>query len=550
MSTTTAATTMSGAEALIKSLRVNGVDTLFALPGVQLDNIFDSLYQERNAIRVIHGRHEQTAAYMAYGYAQASGRVGPYLVVPGPGVLNTVSALCTAHASNSPVLAMTGHIPSQFIDRGLGILHEVKDQPGFFTNVTKWRGRATHPGAAPGMINEAFRQMRSGRPGPAYCEMAVDVTYEKALVELLDPATPDPAPEPAADILEKAAELLGKAKTPALFIGGGAVGAEDEVRTLAEMLEAPVIATRHGKGVLSDRHYLAQTLSGGEALWADVDVVLVIGSRFLEPHQFWGLDDQIKVIRIDADPEQITKPTQPDVKLVTSAERGLAALIDRVPAHNAARPSRKTELEAVKQAALEKISALRPQKDFVDVIRAALPDDGVVVFDVTQMMFYSWYGYPAYQPRTVIYPGFQDSLGYGFATALGAKVACPDQRVICVSGDGGFMFTMPELATAALHGINLVTVIFNDSRYGNVRRTQRIQFDGHYMSSDLHNPDFVALAESFGVIGLRANSPEELADKLEEAFAANAPVLIDVPVDEMPPWQPVAPRNKVRGQTM
>lgn len=543
-------TTMSGAEALIKSVKGNGVDTLFALPGVQLDNMFEALHREGNSIRVIHTRHEQGAAYMAYGYAQSTGKVGAYLVVPGPGVLNTSTALCTAHSSNAPVLALTGQIPTKFIDRGLGILHEVQDQASAFKSVTKWQGRAERPGDAPALIDEAFRQMQTGRPGPVFCEMAVDVTYENTSASLLPAAEPEPAPEADPDLLAQAAKLLGEAQNPAICIGGGVIGAEAELLALAEMLQAPVISTKHGKGAISDRHYLSQTLLGGATLWPDVDVVLAVGTRLLDPYLFWGIDDDIKIIRIDIDPVQIHKPLSPDIKLVTSAKMGLAALADQAGPHNRERPSREDELRTVQQDALDKLAVLEPQKSYADVLRAALPDDGILVPDVTQLMFYSWFGYPTYQPRTVVYPGYQDSLGYGFATALGVKVAHPDERVLCISGDGGFMFTMPELATAVHHRINLVTIIFNDSRFGNVRRTQRTQFDEHYLGSDLTNPDFVTLAESFGAVGLRANSPAELADCLEKAFDANAPVLIDVPVEEMPAWQPVMPRNVIRGSVI
>ena len=540
-------TTMSGAEALVNSIKNNGVDTLFALPGVQLDNIFEALHQQGNAIRVVHSRHEQGAAYMAYGYAHSTGKVGAYLVVPGPGILNTATAVCTAHASNTPVLAMTGHIASRYIDRGLGILHDVKDQPAAFRTITKWQGRALQPDEAPGMINTAFRKMLSGRPGPVFFEMPEDVNYRTTAVELKSAAAPEAAAAPDPDLIEQAAQLLGEARNPAICIGGGVFGAEAELQALAEMLEAPVITTKHGKGALSDRHYLAQSLLGGAVLWPDVDVVLAVGTRFLDPYLNWGMDEGIKVIRIDIDPIQINKPLSPDIALMTSAQQGLAALAGSVGKHNRTRDSREDELNAIKQAALEKWAALEPQKSFSDVLRAALPDDGILVPDVTQVMFYSWFGYPAYLPRTVIYPGFQDSLGYGFATALGVKVAHPDKKVICITGDGGFMFTMPELATAVHHGINLVTVIFNDSGFGNVRRTQKMKFDGHVLASDLTNPDFVSLAESFGAVGMRANSPAELADCLERAFDAGAPVLIDVPVEEMAAWQPIMPRSKVRG---
>jgi acetolactate synthase I/II/III large subunit len=268
-----------------------------------------------------------------------------------------------------------------------------------------------------------------------------------------------------------------------------------------------------------------------------------VGTRYLESLS-WGVEG-IKTIRIDADTEQADKPQAPDLKIVGTAKKVLGALRAALDS-NKKRPSRETELRAVKQQALEKLSVLEPQKTYSDVIRAALPEDGIAVADITQIGFYGWMGYPVYGPRTVIYPGYQDSLGYGFATSLGVKVAHPDRPVIALCGDGGFMFTMPELATAVQHGINVVAIVFNDGGFGNVRRTQKNQFDGHYLGSELKNPDFVALAKSFGAAAFRAESPEALGRVLPQALAAGAPALIEVPVGPMPAWQPLMPSTPVR----
>jgi len=539
-------TVMTGAQAFVQALKNNGINTIFGLPGVQLDHIFEALYQERSTMRVLHSRHEQGAAYMAYGYAESTGRPGAYLVVPGPGLLNTATALCTAHASNAPVLALTGEISTRYIGRGLGILHELSDTAGMFAPITKGQVFADNPARVPPAINDAVRQAISGRCGPVLFQVPDDVTTQRCEVSMGKPAVRDPDPAPDPDLIEKAAALLGKAQRPALFVGGGVFGAEEPLLALARMLEAPVIMTRHARGAVSDRDYLAQTLMGGHQLWPEIDVVLAVGTRFLEGSQ-WGLDARIKTIRVDIDALQAERPCASDIKIVSSAKLALSALAAALGPHNRKRASRESELNGVKQAALEKLSALQPQKSYADAIRASIPEDAIVVAEITQVGFYTWMGFPCYAPRTLIYPGYQDSLGYGFATALGVKVAHPDRAVVAICGDGGFMFTMPELATAMQHGINLVTVVFNDGGFGNVRRTQKLQFQEHYIGSDLKNPDFMTLAKAFGAAGMRASSPAELGALLPQAIKARAPVLIEVPVGPMPAWQALMPRAAVRG---
>ncbi len=538
-------TIMTGGAALVKTLANNGVDTVFGLPGVQADHVFDALYHQRDSMRVITSRHEQGAAYMAYGYAQSSARLGAYVVVPGPGLLNTATPLCIAHSSNAPVLAITPQIATQYAGRGLGVLHEIPNTASMFAPITKHQGFADHPTRIPQVLNECVRQAMSGRRGAVLFEVPEDMTALRADVALEGAAGREAEPRPDPDLIAQAAALLGAAQRPALFVGGGACEAGDAVRELAEALEAPVIMTRHGLGVLSERHALAQTTLGGHVLWPDVDVVLVIGSRFLEA-ETWGIDSHLKVIRIDADATQATRPFNADVRIVGDARATVTALYNALGPNNRKRVSRRDELSAVKQGALAKFAALEPQKAWSDAMRAALPDDALAVCDVTQLAFYMRMGFPVYSPRSLIFSGYQDSLGYGYATALGVKVAHPDRAVVCVTGDGGFLFTMPEMASAVKHGINLVTVLFNDNAFGNVRRIQKMQYGERYIGCDLSNPDFMKLADSFGVQGMRVTDPKQLGAAMQKALGAGAPVLIEIPVGPMPAWQPLMPRTRAR----
>ncbi len=530
---------MTGGQAIVKSLRAHGVDTVFGLPGGQMDYFFDAMYQEGDALRVIHSRHEQGAAYMAYGYAKSTGRVGTYAVVPGPGLLNSTAALSTAWANNAPVLCISGQVPASGIDSGYGHLHEINDQLGLIRHLTKWAERIYQPADAPGLIAEAFRQLRTGRPRPVEVEMAMDIMAKQAEVELLAPVTEYPLPSIDSDRIDSAAKMLAEASRPMIVIGSGALDASAELLAVAEALQAPVMSKRKGRGVIDDRHYLSQNLPAGHRLWANTDAVLAVGTRLMMPLTMWGTDDAMKLIRVDIDAEEITRICDPDIGIVGDAATALTALHDALEQYD--RPgSREDELMRLKAQVDQEIREhVAPQVAYLDVIRDVLPDDGIFVDEITQVGFVSWYAFPVYRPRQFITAGNQGTLGYGYATALGVAIANPGKKVVQVSGDGGFMFTMQELSTAVQHHIDLVTVIFNDNKFANVERQQDEWFGGRNICTDLSNPDFVQLAEAFGATGYRAESPDRLRTTLSKAFQAGGPVLIEVPVPErMPsPWR-------------
>ena len=527
-------TTMTGGQAIVRSLIRNGVDTVFGLPGVQLDHTFDAFHESQEQVRVIHTRHEQGAAYMALGYAQSTGRVGTCIVVPGPGVLNTGAALATAAGSNVPVLCLTGQIPSYQIGQGLGIPHEIRDQLQAMGGIVGWAERADSPADAPEKIRGAFRAMLSGRHQPAVFEMAPDVMGQSGEVELLEQERFNEGPETDDAAIAAAAEMLGSAEKPVIFVGSGVFGAEAELPRVAEMLEAPVVMSRTGRGAVSDRSYLAQNMIAGQELWTEADAALVVGTRFLAPALAWGREQEVKTVRIDIDPEQGAKPRSADIGITASARTGLSLLAEQLEKTNRARPSRKDELEALKAEIHERLASLEPQHSLAWAMRDELPDDAIIVTDVTQLATYTQYDIPIYEPRTLITPGYQGTLGYAYPTGLGAQVAHPDRKVLVISGDGGFMFNVQELSTAVAHGINVVCVVFADGAFGNVKRIQKDSFGGRNIAVELHNPDFVTLAKSFGMLGLRAKTADELRHAIREAFDAKGPALIEVPVGELP----------------
>ncbi len=538
---------MTGAEALIKSVRSYDVDTIFGLPGGQTYHLFDAVYNEGDAIRIFNSRHEQGVAYMAYGYARSTGRVGVYTVVPGPGILNTTSALCTAYAGNERVLCLAGQIPSKWIGKGVGFLHEIPDQLGILQRLTKWAERIEKPADAPRLVNQAFREMNSGRPRPVALEMAPDIMGLQEEVEQLPPS---PAPEPLRadpDLIEAAARLLGKAKQPLIVFGHGCVDAGTELLQAAEILQAPCTTLWSGKGIIDDRHYLSQPYAAGHQLWATADVVLAVGTRLDNPQLQWGLDDELKIIRIDIDAEQITNIADPEIGIVADAKSALSDLISALARHNNARKLRKEELTGLKAAMFRKFEQdVGPQMRILKVIREELPEDGFLVDEVTQVGYASWYGFPVYRPRHFISSGYQGNLGYGYTTALGVQIANPDKKVVVLGGDGGFMYQATEMATAVKYRLNLVNIVFNNHSYGNVQRAQQEQFGGNVIGSDLTNPDFVRFAESFGATGFRVETTEQLRKALQAAFKETGPVLIEMPSAGMPnPWPYILlPRNR------
>ena len=534
---------LTGGEALVRSLIAEGIDTVFGLPGIQLDPMFNALHDAGNAISVINARHEQGVAYMAYGYAQSTGKVGAYAVVPGPGLLNTTAALSTAYGCNSRVLALTGQIPSGSIGRGHGMLHEIPQQLEVMKGLTKYAARIDHPSETPTVVSEAFRQLRSGRPRPVGLEMAMDIMWQQAPVTIDGPTPANPAPEADPDKIEAAAKLIGNSKQPMIFVGSGAYDSCEEVKELAEILQAPVVAYQNGRGILDERHYLAHVTTGGAILWRTCDVAIAVGSRLQFERTTWGMDDELKVVHIDIDPTEINRVMKPDIGIVADAAEATRHLISALAKHNPKRASREEEMLSVK-AEVENIleSKAGPQMSWLRVMRDVLPDDGLLVDEFTQVGYVSRVGFPVYRPRHIVTPGYQGTLGYGYATALGVKVAHAEKSVLSINGDGGFMYTMPEIATAVHHKINLVAVVFADGAYGNVLRMQRELHDNRVIGSEFTNPDFVKLAESFNVLGLRAETPEALKRALETGFSANQPVLIEVPVGVFPePFDAIRP---------
>jgi len=537
-------TAATGGEAIVSGLVAHGVDTVFGLPGAQIYGLFDAFHQAQ--LKVIGARHEQACGYMAYGYARSTGRPGVFSVVPGPGVLNAGAALLTAFGSNEPVLCLTGQVPTQFLGKGRGHLHEMPDQLATLRSFVKWAERIEYPDNAPALVSRAFQEMLSGRRGPAALEMPWDVFTQRTEIGAAKPLAPLPAPLPDTERVKDAAALVADSKAPMIFVGAGAIHAADEILELAELIDAPVVAFRSGRGIVSNAHELGLTMAAAYKLWPTTDLMIGIGTRLELPTMSrWPFrPDGLKSIRIDIDASEMRRFT-PDVAVISDAKAGTGELLSAVRKAGYHKTSgRRAAIRDASASALREIQRIQPQMAYLNILREVLPDNAIVTDELSQVGFASWYGFPIYQPRTFITSGYQGTLGSGFPTALGAKVAHPDRPVVAITGDGGFMFGVQELATAVQFNIGVVTLVFNNNAYGNVRRDQRERFDGRVVASDLVNPDFVKLAESFGVAAARVTSPEGFRPALEKAMAHGGPYLIEIEVpkdSETTPWTFIHP---------
>ena len=530
---------MKIAELVAETLIANGIDQLYCLPGIQNDGFFDALFDRTDRITPIQTRHEQGAAYMATGAALATGRPQAFCVVPGPGFLNTTAALSTAWAVNAPVLALAGQIPLGAQGKGHGLLHEIPDQFGILERLTKSSHRITGPDDATDTLQAAFRDLKSGRPRPVGLEVAVNL-WGQQVAGAADGHHVDPEAMPAldTDAIARAASLITAARSPMIVVGGGAQDDAGAVRQLARRVGAPVVAFRTGHGIMPDDEALSIGMPVAHSLWADVDLVIGLGTRLQSQIMSWGQDDAMKVIHIDIDEAQIGRSAAVDIGLharLCDALPPLLTAVDSKADPNMDWLDRVADVKA--RRAGEYARQLGPQLAWLGAIRDTMPPEGIFVDELTQTGYVSRFAFPSYAPRTFISTGYQGTLGYGVATALGVAHARRDVPVVAISGDGGALFTITELATAVHHRIPLTVVIFNDHAFGNVRRLQIDNYDSRLIASDLSSPNFAALAASFGAQGLTASTPDDLRGALDIAMAHDGPSVIEVPVGELPsPW--------------
>ena len=531
---------MSGAEALTALLVRDGVEVVFGIPGVQIMELVDAVYRDKN-IRWISPRHEQTAAYMAYGYALSTGKTGVTIVLPGPGALNTTAAVGTAYSASAPLLVISGQIESQHLDFHRGVLHELDHQVDIFRYLTKYCGRVSSAEDIPDYVCRALRELKTGRPRPAEIEVPYDLWAKKGEMSFASTERLTPIPPEAEDI-DGILDILARAKYPVILTGRGAIKAQisAEVITLAEKLRAPVVATTEGQGMIPASHPF---YGGNFTLWQNpilkkADALIVIGSRLRasgNTRLHLGLEQRI--IQIDCDSGEIGRNHRTDLGISADAKLTLDALLKAMGKKTPSQWQEKeiSTLRAELKAKLQKAAPL--QLSIIDAIYEAIGDEGIIVPDVTNLGYWCDIAYPVNRMYSYVDSSYFATLGFAFPTSLGAKVGNPKRTVAAICGDGGFPYASSELATAVQEKINTITMIFSNNAYGTVTAMQRQQFNGRYVGNTLHNPDYVKFAQAFGAVGLKT-TPEELGKALRKAIDMDKPVLIEIPVPLLDtPWE-------------
>ena len=529
---------MTGGDALTQALISEGTETVFGIPGVQLDGLTDGMYRRQDELNLLVPRHEQSTTYMADGFHRVTGKPGVAMVVPGPGVLNAGAGMATAYACSSQVMLLAGTIPSKLVGGGLGALHEIPKQSETIEGLTKWTARPTRVEEIPDLVHEGFRQMRTGRPRPVALELGPDILHAEADFEVGEPFAVE-TPSAPEDGVSEILALLAASRRPVIHVGGGVRGARafDLLPRLAELLDAPVVMSENGRGAIDARDPHALPAFSLWELRDTADAVVSFGSRFLTPFGQQLNIGEARLALVNVDPDDVRAPRRPDVTVLADATAVLEALVARLEGQEH-RTGWGDELARLRRECEERIRAqVAPQMAFVDAIRASLPADGIFVNELTQIGYVSTYGFPVQAPRSYVWPGYQGTLGYAMPTALGAAVGAGDRPVVVVTGDGGIGWSLQEFATAKRYGIPLITVLFEDNRFGNVWRIQRDTYGGRFIGSDLVNPDFELLVKAFGIDFALAEDADAVQRAIAEAVTARRPAVIKVPVDVFPsPW--------------
>lgn len=529
---------MTGGQAVVAALEREGIEVVFGIPGTYNLPVYDALY-DTPSIRHVLARHEGGAAMMADGYARASGRPGGCLTIAGPGATNALTGLITAHAESSPVLMITTEIEKRLIGQDRGVSHEIKQQLDIFRAALVSAVRAATVPAIPRAIHQALATMRRGRPRPTYVEVPWDVLGEQSEAEA---GRPLPVEKPAGDLdaIETAARLLERAERPLIFSGLGTLrsGATHELRQVAEILQCPVVTTASSKGGLPEDHPLALGAGVGrntvltDAL-AEADVVLAVGTSFDGwSMQGWTLKIPGRIIRIDIAAEQLSKNYLAEVAIHGDAKLVLTRLSSALSPRLQRDSGYAKELKAAADAARSAVEARGDAGSrVVQQLQAVLPREAIIAVDTTMVLQWIAWNFEIYEPNTLLLPWNSATLGFALPAALGAQVAHPERAVVALVGDGGFLFTGQELATAAQHDLPVVTIVFNNQTHGSIKKQQASSFGGRYLGVDLAGPDFVAFAEALGVRGVRVTSLDILGDQVREALESGRPRLLEVPLE-------------------
>lgn len=533
----------TGGAAAVEALEAAGVEVVFGIPGVHTLALYDAL--QGSSIRHVLARHEQGAGFMADGYARATGKPGVAIIITGPGITNVATPVGEAYSDSSPVVIISSQIERPYRNKMRGNLHDIRDQSGLMSILTK---KSVSVDAFDKIATEIFNAVQdaaSGRPRPVHVELPIDLMLEKGRVRL--PAhSSGYRPAPSREQVDEAAAMLADARQPVIYVGGGAAGASAAITEIATILGAPVISSVMGKGVVSDDHpyglghawnpWAAE--NPADELLKNADVMLAVGSKLgAQETNYWKMPVPDKLIRVDIDPaEAMVNYGPPTLAIIADARATSDALLESLRSRNGSISPKMSpeDVQSYRMRIQKPDEGDTPFAAHINALRAAIPADGIIVQDMTMMSYRMNDRYPTYQPRTYLFPSTYGTLGFSLPAAIGAKIGKPETLVVAIAGDGGFQFTMQEVATAVQHNVSLPIVIFNDSTYTAVKDAMHWQYgEERSMAVDLVNPDYVKLAAAYGIPGLRVDKPRDLQQAVTTAFSHNGPTIIDVPIPKV-----------------
>ncbi|MEM2393229.1 MAG: biosynthetic-type acetolactate synthase large subunit [Candidatus Bathyarchaeia archaeon] len=555
---------MSGAKALVESLRQHDVKVIFGIIGGAIMPVYDALYD--SDIRHILSRHEQCAAHAADGYARACGKPGICMATSGPGATNLVTGIANAYMDSSPIIAFTGQVSTRGNNSSYMIgkdAFQEADIIGITTPITKFNHQVRSAAEIPKIVKMAFYIATTGRPGPVLIDLPKDVQLETAEMKFSDEIKLlgyKPVTNPHPLQVKKAVELLINAKRPVILAGGGVriSNAFQELLELAELLMAPVATTLMGKGCFPENHPLSLGHIGmhgnpaANRLILEADVLLAVGTRFAD-RSTGRLDTfckDAKIIHIDIDPAEIGKNIDADVPIVADAKKALKA-IHNLLTEKITKKESSAWLKRVKEVKEQYVSnassneANMKPATLLKTLRQILPEDAIVTTEVGQNQMWAALHFKVIKPRTYITSGGLGTMGFGFPAALGAKVACPERVVVDIAGDGSFIMTEQELACSVEEKIPVIVIILNNSVLGMVAQWQRLFYNRRYISVKLGRvPDFVKLAEAYGAQGVRVGSLEEFVKAVKNAMNSDVTTVIDVPISPEEDVLPIIPPDR------
>ena len=534
---------LTGGQAVAESLKAQGVDTIFGIISIHNLDLFDALFDRQDSLRFIGGRLELGCGFMADGYARATGKPGVLITSTGPGAADSIGAMGEAYFSASPLLQVTTNVESDFIGQGRNTTHETKDQLRMFEAVTDWNAMINQVESIPDHLLESFQRFATRRPRPIELELPTDLLSASADVEILGPRDPAiPQGDPA--LVEQALQLLLKAQRPAIIVGEEVqmLGGTAEIVQLAESLGAPVLTSDGAKGAFPEDHPLSLGQILGGRIWGEnpaqqwlstCDAVVILGS--IMPHRSTtGVNLKLPetLIHVLLDHDAIGKNYPAAVPIAANSQAVARQWLDAIgPADVSKGQSYLNEIASVRQDIHRVLQETWPNELRVfETIREAAPRETIFSLDPTVPTSRASRCLPIYHPRTFMHPHGWAGLGFAFPAGLGAKAGQPHSPVICITGDGGFQYNFQELATAAQYDLHPVILMFNDNAWGVLKKYQQDRYGDRLFATDLVNPDFPKLFDSYGFAATQVSTTAQLAPALETALSANKTHLIEVSI--------------------